>query len=544
MKKMKKIMAMIMAMAMVLGMSLTTLAEENAKINVVGLPTDVQTTLTYVKIAEPDTTSTAGWKYVNSLTGTAVIDNGKTGDERVVTELGGVTIQQLLALEADTNAESGTINSSELIKNVTAAVNIPATPEVKTQGTTQGDVTTYAPTATIEGITPGLYVVKAQATGWTFIEMLAYVPYDTDNNAKSVILRAKGAEDQIRKTADKNTVNEGDIVTYTITTQYPFYPVGAPNKFTIADSVENAKYVVDKNANPVVVGKPGITVKIGGKVVTEKETVEGTLEKTNYTITWSAATGAGDSFNIDFNYDITKAGQDVEITYAVKVGNLSDGKQLKNTVSQETEEKITKEELTANSVTFKVIKEGENNSKLTGAEFTLYVANENGNVDLTVDTGAKDDDGKPVTKIVKANVVTTTDSEGNVSNVTVTTEGDEGANVFEGLDATKTYYVKETIAPTGYSLNDLAYELKGAELDEEKSVIGEKKTEAVGNKEVTTITTTYVYKNFNDQTVVDTKLSALPSTGGIGTTIFTIGGVAIMVVAAGLFFATRKKASK
>ena len=41
--------------------------------------------------------------------------------------------------------------------------------------------------------------------------------------------------------------------------------------------------------------------------------------------------------------------------------------------------------------------------------------------------------------------------------------------------------------------------------------------------------------------IQNTKLSELPSTGGIGTTIFTIGGCVIMVTAAGLYFATRKK---
>ena len=41
----------------------------------------------------------------------------------------------------------------------------------------------------------------------------------------------------------------------------------------------------------------------------------------------------------------------------------------------------------------------------------------------------------------------------------------------------------------------------------------------------------------------DTKLSALPSTGGMGTTLFTIAGCVIMISAAGLFFATRKKAN-
>ena len=42
-------------------------------------------------------------------------------------------------------------------------------------------------------------------------------------------------------------------------------------------------------------------------------------------------------------------------------------------------------------------------------------------------------------------------------------------------------------------------------------------------------------------TMNDTKLSALPGTGGIGTTIFTIGGCLIMIAAAGLFFASRRK---
>ena len=36
----------------------------------------------------------------------------------------------------------------------------------------------------------------------------------------------------------------------------------------------------------------------------------------------------------------------------------------------------------------------------------------------------------------------------------------------------------------------------------------------------------------------------LPSTGGIGTTIFTVGGCAIMIIAAGLYFATRRKSAK
>ena len=47
-----------------------------------------------------------------------------------------------------------------------------------------------------------------------------------------------------------------------------------------------------------------------------------------------------------------------------------------------------------------------------------------------------------------------------------------------------------------------------------------------------------------DTAIPNTKLSTLPGTGGIGTTIFTIGGCAIMIAAAGLYFASRRKENK
>ena len=44
--------------------------------------------------------------------------------------------------------------------------------------------------------------------------------------------------------------------------------------------------------------------------------------------------------------------------------------------------------------------------------------------------------------------------------------------------------------------------------------------------------------------IKNTKLSSLPSTGGMGTYLFTIIGVVVMAGAAGAFFISRRKGSE
>lgn len=121
--------------------------------------------------------------------------------------------------------------------------------------------------------------------------------------------------------------------------------------------------------------------------------------------------------------------------------------------------------------------------------------------------------------------------------------------------------MQETKAPDGYSLNDAQIPV---DITAEYNADGTLKSYVikVDNKETSTYTATYDGpekitnidctpghdNNWSDVSdtheIKNTKLAQLPSTGGIGTTIFTIGGCAIMIVAAGLFFATRRKAEK
>ena len=98
-------------------------------------------------------------------------------------------------------------------------------------------------------------------------------------------------------------------------------------------------------------------------------------------------------------------------------------------------------------------------------------------------------------------------------------------------DVYKRQELVETIAKDGYSINNTKYSV---EIIPEYNTDGTLKDKTI---KINGVADTKVE-------VQNTKISALPSTGGIGTTIFTIGGCAIMIVAAGLFFATRRKTQK
>ena len=255
-----------------------------------------------------------------------------------------------------------------------------------------------------------------------------------------------------------------------------------------------------------------------------KVTINGTEVSTGYTTTVSTDKS---QLKIAFTYDAQYAGKPVVITYVATVGDVDSTKPLSNNVSSEIETGSTTSKVVSDSVDFKVIKTDDATpaTPLSGAEFTLYVE--------VAETDAKGEDGKLKDGIVE--LIAATDGTAAVYGKEVetkTTAGTAGEATFTGLDAQKTYYVKETKAPEGYSLNATVYKLAGATANNPTTITSE---------DGKTITTTYSYTDFTTQTITDTKLNALPSTGGIGTTIFTVAGCGIMIAAAFFFFASRKK---
>lgn len=343
----------------------------------------------------------------------------------------------------------------------------------------------------IEVSAAGVYAIKAEETGFTYKTATAYVgfgePYPALTNAE---VTAKKSPTSVDKTVadEDHVVAIGDIVTYTIEAYVPFINAANTNNrtFTITDKITGADYYLagPNSVNSVTMeGKDG---QVGTIVVNED----------------------GKGFTIDLRELVAdtanpNAGKKITVTYTAKVKEVT----VENTAGSHTAD-----------ATY-----GGNNVpvKLFTGEITLLKYGDSDEANVLKDAEfevSKDEAATPLKFKLQENGNYRYAPDAEDASTVVKTNA-EGKIVVEGLNV-GTYHFKETKAPEGYSIN-------------------------TDGKDITLTQTgvaTAIVKASDK--LNDTKLNALPSTGGIGTTIFTIGGCAIMIVAAGLFFATRRKTQK
>ncbi|RHQ79281.1 LPXTG cell wall anchor domain-containing protein [Blautia sp. AF22-5LB] len=349
--------------------------------------------------------------------------------------------------------------------------------------------------------------VEEKGTSHTFteVEIGAYVITADDEDAEYNLMVANTydyegspAEETGGEPVAKDVTVVAKASGHTVTKEATdgFVKVGQTVDFTVTTTFPVYKndagqtlngFQITDEPNGLTIGKNTVVVKIGNTDVTAKTTVD-VADNGKLTVT----------FTNDLLTE-ANAGQLVTVTYTGTVtsenGYNNNAGATSNTVDYTST--IVKG-YTGDITLTKYAEDGK--TVLHGAEFTV------------TKTGS-DEALYFVEKATGEYKLAAEGTEGASQKVVAT----NGTVKVEGLDEGK-YHFTETKAPAGYSIN-----ADGVDATIEAST---EKNVSVGIS------------------INDTKLSALPSTGGIGTTIFTIGGCAIMIVAAGLFFATRRKTQK
>lgn len=351
-----------------------------------------------------------------------------------------------------------------------------------------------------------------------------------------------------------NSANVGDTVSYKVSVNpVPNYN-GTNPKLNVVDTLDKGLQYTDESLNVVVKG-----ANTDG---TDKALVAGT----DYTFTPSTK-GGKTVLTVDFvvgdKYTLNAyAGKVVEITYNATLtsdATLNDNANVNDvTLNYTRDSKTEGNGETDNDKTYTYTFDIDGNA--TG---TTGIINKKG--DKTED---KDGLNGATFALYKAEQLNANGSfEGDPYKTTTSEkQGDKKGQLhFTGL-AAGTYYLQETAAPNGYSVNttifkvviDATYYQTGDTLPNGKEVgmlkswtvkVGEG-INATGNalKEVANFTVnnegTMTRAENGGMDIQNTSISSLPSTGGIGTTIFTIVGCGIMIAAAGLFFASRRKENR
>ena len=362
--------------------------------------------------------------------------------------------------------------------------------------TNQGSVTAASTTVSFTGLDLGYYLVDTTlgtlcSLNTTNPDVVMEEKNEVPTNVKTV------EEDSTGNYGEKNDADIGQTVNFksTITAQ-----AGAEN-YVFHDTM---------SAGLTYTGVTGITlngttVDASNYTVVTEGLTDGCTFEVRFTQAFCDTLKANDqiviSYTATLNENAVIAGEGNPNTSKVSYGDKGDASHTPSGTTPPSET-VT---YTWDVDVFKYTKDGETEKALADAKFTL----------------SKNADGSnPIALVSEGNNVYRVAKTGETGTVTEITTDATGKFTIKGLDA-DTYYLTETAAPAGY--NKLAGPVT--------IVIGEN---GVVNG------TTEAPQGVDEVKVLNQSGAELPSTGGIGTTIFyVLGGV--LVVGAAVLLVTKKR---
>lgn len=456
-----------------------------------------------------------------AMTGIAMADAVPTGSITVENLEPGetVTIYQVIAIESDGTAA---LKDPKWVSGIQAwitttypeyadAANLPADGSATVSKSTfynalSGQLESLtavkneqvtAATYTVENLPIGSYMVLVmggEKAHEAYLTSIRATKYDFDKAewvVKNGVVNAaaKCKTPDVKKKEDKTTAAIGDKVTFTVDSDVPTYPASA---YDVAYELEDIMAEgLTFNGDLKAYG-----INANGK----KELTPDTEFKADYK--QSTTEGKTKIFKLKFDYSLIKDYTKIELVYSatvnekIKIGSNQNTNEVKFTYDQKEKSSYT----VLYSFGFDLTKraDSETGELLAGAEFELK------------------QDGNALKFRKLSNGHYAVDPAGETKLVT----GADGKIIIDGLDVGD-YKLKETKAPDNFNL-----------MQGEKDVIIEQNGEAQEK---------HLLANTNDkensksaywyQTVVDKRISGLPATGGMGTTIFMVAGIAVMACA-------------